>query len=89
MFMTDAEIRSKVREGLKSGKLAKHLPGQLPRTPGQAGNLGAISLGGDQCSVCGGANPHHTYTDPSGQKMSFHDKCQQIWEEERTKPIAN
>ena len=86
--MTDAEIRSKIIERLKDGKLPRHLPTPLPRESGQPGDLGSISMGGNQCSACDGGNPHHTYTAPSGEKISFHERCEQIWNEERVKPIS-
>jgi|RhiMetdeSRZDD1v2_1073273.scaffolds.fasta_scaffold2455914_1 hypothetical protein len=86
--MTDAEIRSKVIERLKDGRLPRRLPGPLPRDD-QPTDLGSITMGGDQCSACDGSEPHHTYTGPSGEKNSFHEKCEQIWNEERVKPIRN
>jgi hypothetical protein len=87
--MTDAEIRSKVIERLKDGKLPRQLPMQLPQKSGQLGDLGSVTLGGKQCSACAGSDPHHTYTGPSGEKISFHKRCEQIWNEERVKPRSS
>ena len=84
--MTDAELRSKITERLKGGVLPRRLPIPIPSQPGQI-NLGAISMDGKQCSACDGENPHHTYTTPLGQKISFHARCEKIWNEEREKPI--
>ena len=86
--MTEQEIRTEIRQRLKDGRLPRRLDVRFPRA-GQAGDLGSIVIGGDLCSACDGTNPHHTYTGPSGENVSFHEKCEEIWNEERTKLTPN
>jgi hypothetical protein len=79
--VTDEELKAGIIERLKDGSLPTHID-SFPGAPGSV-DLGAITMGGQKCCACDGADPHHTYTMPSGKKISFHEKCERIWKEER------
>ena len=79
IFMTDDEIRLKVKEKLKMGTLSQ--PDIV--------EIGYFSAGGSQCSVCEGDKPDYTHTDHLGSQTSFHKRCWDIFVEECNKPIPN
>ena len=87
--MTDEEIRAEINQRLKDGRLPRDYSRRLPVAAGQPGDLGSATTGGSKCSACGADKPHHTYTGNSGDKLSFHEKCERIWNEERVKLISD
>jgi hypothetical protein len=85
----DAEIRSKLREAFRTFA--------LPRTMPTAGTDGheVIAVNGGRnkpCSVCGEAIPSTAegslaLTYPGGRRFYFHERCAQLWEQERYRPV--
>lgn len=86
--MNEEEIRRKIRERLKSGSLPRELPS------GARLQLGAVvesflKLGLDTkypCSACDGDGPTMTYV-YSDREVRFHERCENMWEDERNKLV--
>ena len=85
--MTDEEIRKRVRARLANGTLPRELPTGRPLTfdltPAQ---MMIGSAYNDPCVVCDERSTQTRYDTPRGP-VAFHDRCHEIWEEERHKPI--
>ena len=90
--MTDEEIRSKVRERLKTGVLPRNRPMPVKLGSGQAiqesQNMQVGLVRGHQCSACDADDPYVTYRYPD-KEIKFHEKCEQIWNEECEKLSPN
>ena len=80
----DAEIRAKLREAFRTFTLPRTMP-----TPGAALQVIVIDGGRNRpCSVCGEIIPSTAegslaFTYPDGRVVFFHERCEQLWQEER------
>jgi hypothetical protein len=86
--MTDDEIRKRVQERLADDTLPRHLPATGPVKPGEPSPpiIEAGSTYQDPCAVCDERATQLRYKFPTGW-LAFHHRCDQIWNEERNKPI--
>lgn len=83
--MTDDQVREKLREAFRTFSLPRTMP-----SPHLNGNK-AITIDGGRgrlCSACGEIIPstaersfEFRYAD--GRAFTFHDRCEQLWQEER------
>ena len=87
--MTDDQVREKLREAFRRFALPRTMPGALP-VPKPEG-FEAITLNGGRgrpCSVCGETIPGDAegsfeFKYPDGHALTFHGRCEQLWQEER------
>jgi hypothetical protein len=85
--MDDEAIRKQIRERLKDGRLPRH---ELVVPPLKSGESPLGIMAGnrlsDPCAACDETRTQIRYPYPSGP-VAFHQRCDQIWREEREKPI--
>jgi hypothetical protein len=87
--MQEAELRSRIRELLSSGRLPRQLPAAALIGPQGVVVAPAMRVGlqaGEHCVVCGAAQPMVTYTYPDGRVIRMHTACDNLWHEERARP---
>lgn len=88
--MREAELRSRIRELLSSGRLPRQPPAAAQVDPGRAGaTVPGIRVGvqaAEHCVVCGEAQPMVSYTYPDGRVSRMHSACDNVWHEERERP---
>ncbi len=87
--MTDADLRTKIRELMASGALPRALPLPERVVPGQALRVTQIVIGTqphERCLVCKALSPHVSYTYPGGKIVRLHAACNAIWRQERETP---
>jgi CheY-like chemotaxis protein/AraC-like DNA-binding protein len=82
--------RARVRERLRAGRLPRHLPPQLGIARGRFASRRRSGVSeGTRCAGCDEAIKQGDlmcdYTYPSGDVIAFHDECDRIWDEERTR----
>ncbi len=90
--MDDHAIREKLREAFRTFALPRMMPTPLP-VPELEG-FEAITLNGGRgrlCSACGEIIPitadgSFEFKYPDGRVLAFHERCEQLWEEERHHP---
>lgn len=83
--MREAELRSRIRDLLSSGRLPRQLPVAAQRDPSRV-VLPRIRVGiqaEEHCFVCGEAKPMVSYTYPDGRVIRLHSACDNVWHEER------
>lgn len=87
--MTDDQVREKLREAFRTFSLPRVMSGAIP-VPKPEG-FEAIMINGGRgrlCSVCGELIPSDAegsfaFQYPDGRVFTFHDRCEQLWQEER------
>ena len=87
--MNDDQVREKLREAFRRFALPRTMPGALP-VPKPEG-FEAITINGGRgrpCSVCGETIPGNAegsfeFQYPDGRVLTFHGRCEQLWQEER------
>lgn len=91
--MNDAEIRQKVRDRLRRGVLSSKPPD--PAEFGDVEGAEPMEIGpgtGDPCSACDLPIPRmdrfsRVFFYPSGEIIRFHERCYEIWDEERRRSM--
>jgi hypothetical protein len=85
--MNEAEVRTRIRELLKSGALPRTLPPMTMLEPGRPAfgveRIQAGRVSGTTCTACEEPNPHITYRYPAGRVVHLHTTCNAMWDEER------
>jgi hypothetical protein len=87
--MDDEAIRKQVRQRLKDNRLPRHGLVAAPLKPGSERPSPDISVGSrysDPCAACDETDTQIKYEYPTGP-VAFHRRCDEIWREEREKPI--
>ena len=88
--MDTAEKRSKIRERLANGELARYLVTAAKilgaQTPPAALAIGTCNMPGHRCSGCSESKTTRHVTLPESAMMCFHDDCFEIWREESQTP---
>jgi hypothetical protein len=86
--LTARDIRQRVQERLRSGRLrrAYHHLVITPRTT--AGGRSPSELVDDPCAVCDGfATPIKYNVEGLSYPVAFHRECHEVWREEAEKPV--
>jgi hypothetical protein len=85
--MDEAELRTRIRELLRSGELPRTLPPAQVVRPGGPARAPQIQVGrspGATCTACGETDPDVTYLYPAADLVvRFHTTCNAIWNDER------
>ena len=87
--MREAELRSRIRALLSSGRLPRRLPAAVQMEPEKVVASPSIRVGvqaKEHCVVCGEAQPMVSYTYPDGRVIRMHSACDNAWHEERERP---
>ena len=87
--MREAELRSRIRELLSSGRLPRQLPAAAQMDPERVVASPSNRVGvqaREHCVVCGEAQPMVSYTYPDGRVIRMHSACDNVWHEERERP---
>ena len=87
--MREAELRSRIRDLLSSGRLPRRLPAAAQVDPKQIVASPSIRVGvqaTEHCAVCGAVQPRVSYTYPDGRVIRMHSACDNVWHEERERP---
>jgi len=80
--VTDDQVREKLREAFRTFALPRVMP-----TPG----FEAVTINGGRdrlCSICGefipsDAEGSFAFKYPDSRVLTFHERCEQLWQEER------
>ena len=87
--MDDNQVRAKLRDAFRRFALPRTMPGAHP-VPKPEG-FEAITITGGRgrlCSVCGEIIPGNAegsfeFKYPDGRVLTFHGRCEELWQEER------
>ena len=87
--MSEAELRSRIRDLLSSGRLPRQLPAAAQMDPKPIVASPSIRVGvqaTEHCAVWGEVQPMVSYTYPDGRVIRMHSACDNVWHEERERP---
>ena len=91
--MDDDAIRQKLTEKFRANQLHRALPNALSPSTLEGFEAMSINTGrGKRCSVCdemiglSDVLPRQ-YTYCQGESYAFHQRCEELWQAERQKPI--
>jgi hypothetical protein len=87
--VNDDQVREKLREAFRTFALPRVMPTPVPAP--QLEGFEAITINGGRgrrCSACGEFIPSTAegsfeFKYPDGRRFAFHDRCEQLWQEER------
>lgn len=91
--MDDSRIREKLAAKFRTGELPRSMPSALHPSTLEGYEAIEINVGrGKRCCVC---DEMITLADkgsmefkyPDGRSFVFHQRCEQVWQEERQKPL--